>query len=264
MCVLACEQKEQCEELIGGAWERRLAWCLLAVRHPALNSPPDVVLYADPSHECAPHYTPSLFYMPGFLALAPTPPPFHQKWRRAGSSTIQIKPYVSWWVNGLPGKDIDWMNSLAAFVVFASILNPDILIFNLSFLHIVLKSEPLHMNPEIVLNPSHLSTVLALPLLVATCPCLVSNRSAHLELCFVDSTELRWNSSSAGRQGAGLAWGMVVLKLLQLMLHKPTCSGAAMVFIWTSSAVSGNSYVCVWVAMVRAKKGTPAHDEQWY
>lgn len=133
----------------GRGLQRRgiLAWCLLAVssvcfRHPALNSPPDVVLYADPSHECAPHYTPSLFYMPGFLALGPTPPPFHQKWRRAGSSTIQIKPYVSCWVknrsylsrvNRLPGKDIDWINSLAAFVIFDSILNLDILIFNLFF-----------------------------------------------------------------------------------------------------------------------------------
>lgn len=49
-------------------------WCPLAVgsvysRYSALNTPPDVALYADPSHDCASHYTSSLFYMPGSLAF---------------------------------------------------------------------------------------------------------------------------------------------------------------------------------------------------
>lgn len=48
--------------------------CLLAVssvcfRRSLLNTRPDVVLYADPSHECASHYSPSLFYIPGSLAV---------------------------------------------------------------------------------------------------------------------------------------------------------------------------------------------------
>lgn len=85
------------------------------------------------SHECAPHYTPSLFYMPGFLALGSNP-----------STTISAE-MVEGWLRYNPNKTLCFLvsekrlgfvvsesapwkrhrrvNSLAAGVGFDSILN---------------------------------------------------------------------------------------------------------------------------------------------